>query len=116
MNKALENLVFLGYTEKDITLYGKVWKLRVLTSEENLETMKDMKEYDEMLARTYAFKIQTLGRAIKEVDGIIIDSEKEGLEFIKKLQAPIVNKLYDEYSIMFDEQNKVLTDKDEIKN
>lgn len=116
MNKALENLIFLGYTEKDITLYGKIWKLRVLTSEENLETMKDMKEYDEMLARTYAFKIQTLGRALKEVDGIIIDDAKEGLEFVKKLQTPIVNKLYDEYALMFEEQNSALTDKDELKN
>lgn len=116
MNKALESLVFLGYTEKEVVLRGTTWKLRVLTAQENLDIMKDTSVYDEMLSKTYAFKIETLGRAIQQVDGISIQDTAEGLEFIKKLQIPMVNKLYDEYSKMFEEQNELLGDSEELKN
>lgn len=116
MKKALEDLVFLGYTDKEVTVLGKTWKLRVLNAEESLDTMKVMKDYDEVLARTYAYKIEVLGRAIKEVNGILIETPEEGLEFVKRLQSSIVNVLFEKYSDLIKEQTDLLMDKEEIKN
>ena len=78
--------------------------------------MKVMKEYDEVLARTYAYKIEVLGRAIKEVNGILIETPEEGLEFVKKLQSSIVNVLFEKYSDLVKDQTDLLSDKEEIKN
>ena len=116
MKKSLEELVFLGYTDKEVNILGKTWKLRILSAEESLDTMKVMKDYDEVLARTYAYKIEVLGRAIKEVNGILIENNDEGLEFVKRLQSSVVNVLFEKYTDLVKEQTDLMTDKEEIKN
>lgn len=116
MKKSLEELVFLGYTDKEFEILGKIWKIRIMSAEESLEAINAIKEYDDALARTYAYKIQILGRAIKEVNGILIETQEEGLEFVKKLQNSIVNILFEKYSEFAKEQSDLLSNKEEIKN
>lgn len=116
MRKILEDLVFSGYIENTVEIHDKTWRLRTLTSEQNLSAINAMTAYTENLSRIYAMKIEVLGRALKEVNGIIIEDVEEGIEFIKNLQTPIVNKLYDEYEKLYADQQKSLGETEELKN
>lgn len=116
MRKILEDLIFSGYIENTVEIYDKTWRLRTLTSEENLAAINAMSNYTESLSRIYALKIEVLGRSLKEVNGILIENVEEGIEFIKNLQTPIVNRLYEEYEKLYENQQKSLVATDELKN
>jgi hypothetical protein len=115
MRKILEDLIFLGAAEETVKLYGKDWTLRTLTSDEHLAATNATGEYD-TLSRIYALKMEIVGRALKGVDDITITGVPEGLELVKRLQPPIVNKLYDEYEKLQQKQTESLSSLDEIKN
>lgn len=115
MRKILEDLIFIGAAEDTILLYGKKWKLNTLTSQQHLDATSATSGYD-TLSRIYALKMEILGRSLKGIDDIILDNEGETIEFVKKLQPQIVNKLFDEYEKLQQKQNESLNDLDEIKN
>jgi viroplasmin and RNaseH domain-containing protein len=115
MNKILEDLIFLGAAKEDVSVFGKTWTLETLSSEKQLQATAATGNYD-TLSRLYALKIEFLGRAIKAVDGTPLTDEAEVLEFVKKLQPIVVNKLYDEYEKIQNKQNESLKDLGEIKN
>jgi hypothetical protein len=115
MKDALKDLVFLGYVEEEVELYGKEWKLKTLNSEEQLEASNATGNYD-TVSRLLALKMEILGRSLQEVDRIKIDDVEEGLEFVKSLQQPLIQDLYEEYENIQEKQDDSLNDVDEIKN
>lgn len=115
MKKILEDLIFLGATTNEVTLFGKKWKLGTLSSEEHLEATNMTGQY-ETLSRIYALKLEILGRSLKEIDGVALDDKIETIGFVKKLQPPVVNKLYEEYEKLQQKQVESLNDINEIKN
>jgi len=115
MKKALEDLIFLGAAEDSVKLYGKMWTLHTLTSGEQLSATNATGDYDN-LSRINALKIEFVGRALKSIDDITISNAIEGLEFVRKLQPAVVNKLYDEYEKLQQKQSETLDSLDEIKN
>ncbi len=115
MRKLLEDLVFIGAAEDTVTLFGKLWKLRTLTSEEHLEATSVTGNY-ETYSRIYALKMEILSRSLIEVDNIPLLDKNETSEFVKKLQPPVVNKLYDEYEKILKKQDDSLKDLNELKN
>ena len=60
--------------------------------------------------------MEIIGRAIKSINDINLENEIEGLELVRKLQPPVVNRLYEEYEKIQVKQNESLTNLDEIKN
>lgn len=115
MKKVLQDLIFLGRVEKEVTVFGKKWKMITLDSDEHLKATNSTGNYDN-LSRLYALKVEILSRAIQGIDGIVIEDEIEGRELVTKLQPPVVNKLYDEYEKMQQKQNDSLNELDDIKN
>ena len=115
MRKILEDLIFLGRIEDEVTILGKKWKLATLTSEEYVETTNNTAHYD-TISRIYSLKIEILSRALKGIDDIVLDDAAETLELENKLQPALVNKLYEKYEEMQIKQNSSLEDLTEIKN
>lgn len=116
MNKNLEDLIFLGRVEEEVTLYGKKWMLRVLDSNEQLIATNESSKYNDTLARVFALKIEILGRSLSSVDGENINDIVEGIELIKKLQPIVTNNLFNEYEKLQKKQEDLLKDPEEIKN
>ena len=115
MKKFLEDLIFLGVAEDTVTVFGKKWTLKTLTSEEHLTATNNTSDY-ETLSRIYALKLEILARAIKSVENNQLTDLAETLEFVRKLQPIVVNKLYEEYEKLQQKQNETLNDLGEIKN
>lgn len=115
MRKVLEDLIFLGNIKEEVSLFGKKWVMETINSEQQLEVMSVTGNQD-TLTRIYAIKIEILARAIKSVDDVLLSDLEENLEFIKKMQQPVVNKLYDEYEKLQQKQDDSLKDMESIKN
>ncbi len=115
MKKILEDLIFLGAVQEEVSLLGKKWKMQTLNSEEHLSATSSTGDY-ETLSRIYALKLEILCRSLKAIDGIQLDDESETFEFVRKLQPPIINKLYEEYEKLQQKQNDSLRNIDDIKN
>jgi len=115
MRKVLEDLIFIGAVKETVNLFGKQWALETLSSDQQIEVMTVTGNYD-TLTRIYAIKLEILARSLKAVDDIPLTDVKENLEFIKKLQQPVVNKLYDEYEKIQQKQTESLKEIDEVKN
>lgn len=115
MRKVLEDLIFIGAVKEPVTLFGHTWVLETLNADQQLDVMTATGHLD-TLARIYAIKTEILARALKEVDGEPLNDLAEKIDFIKKLQQPIINKLYDEYEKIQTKQNETLKDIDEVKN
>jgi DNA-binding HxlR family transcriptional regulator len=115
MRKVLEDLIFIGSIKETIDLFGKKWTLETLNSDQQLEVMTITGNYD-TLTRIYAIKNEILARSLKQIDDIPLVDYKETLEFINKLQSPVVNKLYENYEKLVAKQNESLKELDEVKN
>ena len=115
MKKVLEDLIFLGSATETVKVFGKEWKLKTLNSEEQLEVSNNTSGY-ETLSRIFALKLEILSRSVIEIDGVTLTEEDNLLEFFKKLQPVLINKLYDEYEKLQQKQADSLKDLDEIKN
>lgn len=115
MRKVLEDLIFIGAVKEPITVFGHTWVLETLNSDQQLDVMTVTGNYD-TLTRIYAIKTEIVARALKEVDGEPLNDLQEKIEFIKKLQQPVINKLYEEYEKIQTKQNETLKDMNEVKN
>jgi len=115
MKKVLEDLIFLGSYSEIIEFYGKKWELKTLSSGEQLEATSATGNLD-TFSRIYALKLEILGRALKSVDGIKLDDPKETLEAVRKMQPPVINRLFEEYEKIQVKQDDSLKDVEEIKN
>lgn len=115
MKKALADLVFLGAVDEGVKIFGKEWRMKTLSAEEHLEATSATADYD-TLSRIYALKVEMLARSIKSVDNEPFEDRYAALKILKEMQAPIVNKLYDEYEKLQEKQLGALKDFEEIKN
>ena len=107
MNKALKDLISMGKTGSEITLYGKKWKMHTLNSQDQLAATNSTGAFDD-LSRVLAMKIAILARAIDTVDGEPIGNPSEARELLSQLQAQLIHKLYDEYDKLIEQQNDKL--------
>jgi hypothetical protein len=119
MRKALEDLIFIGTLEETYTLFKKDWRLKTLTSDEQLLAASSTRDYDQ-LSRVYALKIATLSRSIIEVNNIELKDLDEKIDLLRKMQQPLIDMLYDKYLDLQRKQDEALKDlnqgSDEIKN
>mgnify|MGYP007070295490 CR=1 FL=1 len=115
MNKALKNLINMGQTTAEVTVYGSKWKMHTLDSQDQLVATNSTSAFDD-LSRVLAMKIAILSRAIDSVDGEPLGNAGEAREALSKLQASLIHKLYDEYDKLIEQQNtklKQLEEKDD---
>lgn len=89
--------------------------MRTLTAEERLEATSSTADYD-TLSRIYALKVEMLARSIKSVDNEPFKDKFEALGILKEMQAPVVNKLYEEFEKVQDKQSNALKELEELKN
>lgn len=115
MRKALEDLIFIGKIEETFPLVGKKWTLKTITSEEQVEATSNTANLDN-LARITALKIEILGFALTKVDDIELNDPEETVEFVKRLQTPLINALFTKYEELQAKQDEALTELDELKN
>lgn len=115
MRKALEDLIFMGKVEETFKVYGKDFTLSTLTSNEQVEATSSTDGYD-TLSRVNALKVAILSRSVKKIDNIELNDVQENLEFIGKLQMPIINELFSKYEVLQKKQDDALKDLNEIKN
>ena len=107
MNKALNDLIELGTTRKEIDAFGKKWKMHTLDSKDQLEVTNSTSEYD-TLSRVIALKVGIMARAVDSVDGQSIGNNSEKREIFGKLPIPVINYLYDQYELLLNIQNETL--------
>lgn len=116
MRKILEDLIFIGSVEETYKLFGKEWTLKTLTSDEILTAASSTSEYD-ALARINAIKIAQLSRSVVKVDGLELKDVNEKIEFLGKMQQPLVDLLYSKYEELQKKQDESLKEMDsDIKN
>lgn len=115
MRKALEDLIFVGKIEETFDLYGKSWTMTTLSSREQVEATAATEGYDN-LSRINALKIEILARSIKKIQNVELNDVRETLEFISKLQMPVINALFVKYEELQKKQEEALKDIEELKN
>lgn len=116
MRKILEDLLFVGTVKETYKIFGKEWVLKTLTSDEQLQATSSTSDYDNV-SRINALKIALLSRSICEIDGVELKDLREKIEFLGKLQQPVVDMLYVKFNELQKEQNKSIEEMDsEIKN
>lgn len=115
MRQSLEDLIFIGKIEESFKIFGKTWKLSTLTSNEQIDATSATDGYD-ALSRVSALKIEILARSVKQVETTELNDIAENVEFIGKLQMPIINELFKKYEALQKKQDDALKDLDEIKN
>lgn len=115
MRDSLLDLIFLGKIEKDFKVFGKNWKLTTLTSNEQLDATSATEGYD-TLSRVNALKIEILARAIKKVENTELNDLAENVEFVGKLQMPVINELFMKYEELQRSQDDSLKNLDDVKN
>lgn len=115
MRKALEDLVFIGMVEDTFKVYGKDFTLSTLTSSDQLAATAATEDYDN-LARVNAIKIQILARSLKKIGDIELHDIEENLEFIGKMQMPMINVLFTKFEELQKKQDDALKDLGELKN
>ena len=107
MNKALNDLIELGSTKKEIKAFGKKWAMHTLSSKDQLAAANSTSEYD-TLSRVVALKIAIISNAVTTVDGQSLGNKSERRELFGKLPIPVINHLYNEYEKLLDSQNDAL--------
>ncbi len=130
MNKALEELVHLGFIEKEFTLFGKNWKLRTLEVGELIDADNAISGKD-ILSYSNQIRVEHLARAIISVDGMPLEALFEGTdaltrtptekrrEILFKCTDVMITPLYKFFTSLLDEQRKMLIDpnlEEKVKN
>ena len=103
MNKALKSLISIGRAEKDIEIYGRVFHIHTLDMHEQLLATNSTSEYDN-LSRILAMRIAILSYAVDSIDGEDLGNNSEIREIFSQLQVPLINKIYNEYEKLADQQ------------
>lgn len=104
MSKVLNDLIDLGTTKKDISAFGKTWKMHTLNTKDQLTATNSTSEYD-TFSRVVALKVAILANAVDSVDGQSLGNRSEKREIFGKLPIPIINALYNEYEKLVNIQN-----------
>jgi hypothetical protein len=116
--RKLDDLIFLGRVSREIDLVGHKFELATLTHKEHTMLMRELSRVSDT-ANLFVIRVYTLAVAIKKLDGVSIDDIKtEGefesafakrVEFIDSMQLRVIEKLFEEYSLLSDESDKMVT-------
>lgn len=116
MRKVLEDLLFVGTLKETYKIFGKEWVLKTLTSDEQLKATSSTGDYDNV-SRINALKLALLARSLCEIDGVELNDFKEKIEFLGKLQQPVIDMLYIKFNELQTKQDQALKEMDQdIKN
>lgn len=116
MRKILEDLIFIGTNKETYTIFGKEWTLKTLTSDEQLQATSSTSDYDNV-SRLNALKIALLARSLCEINGTELDDISEKIQFLGKLQQPVVDMLYVKFKELQSKQDQELKEmSSDIKN
>lgn len=126
--KKLEGIVFLGRLTKTVEIAGQKFEISTLTNRENNEMMKELYNFGDG-ADLFAIRVLSLANALKSINGVKLDDldafsadddenfispYKRRQEIIDNLQLALVEKLYEEYNKLVQE-NEALVNGTEIK-
>lgn len=124
--KKLENIIFLGRLTKTIEIAGQQFELSTLTNREQNEVMKEVFESADG-ADLFKIRVLSLANGLKTINGIKLDdfdvfSEEEEAEFssaykrrqaiVDNLQLTLVERLYDEYNSLLEENEQLINGAD----
>lgn len=116
MRKILEDLIFIGTNKQTYTIFGKEWTLKTLTSDEQLQATSSTSDYDNV-SRLNALKIALLSRSLCEINGTELEDISEKIQFLGKLQQPVVDMLYVKFKELQAKQDSELKEMSaDIKN
>lgn len=115
MRKSLEELIFLGRLTREVIIFGKKWVLSTLEASEQKDATSATSGL-EPVVRVLALKMEILARSLTKIDDMELNSLSEKLDFIKKLQMPLIDKLFSEYEKLLKEQEEIIGNPDELKN
>jgi hypothetical protein len=116
--KKLDDLIFLGKVSKEVELAGHRFELATLTHKEHTALMRELAKVSET-ANLFVIRAYTLAFALKRLDGVGLDDIKiEGefespfakrLDLIDNMQLRVIERLFEEYSALSDESDKIVT-------
>lgn len=116
MRQILEDLIFIGTLRETYKLFNKEWTLRTLTADEIIQVTGYSSKYDQ-LSKINAIKVGTLARSLVSIDNVELKDLDEKIEFLSKLQQPIIELLYNKYEDLLKKQNEEMKNLDEnLKN
>jgi hypothetical protein len=118
--KKLDDLIFLGKVSKEVDLAGHRFEVATLTHKEHTALMAELSEFAKASeASLFVIRAYTMAFVLKRIDGVRIDDIKtEGefknpfakrLDLIDNMQLRVIEKLYEEYSVLSDESDKIVT-------
>lgn len=119
--KTLEELLFAGRVKTEFSIAGNKYVIATLTNKEQNYVITEMYGFGDA-ADLFVIKSLTLAMALKSINGvdigdILMDGEFKSdvyqrKEVIDNLQVSIVEKLYDNYSKMISEGNRLVLGED----
>ena len=106
----LNDLIFLGKLTKVVKLKGYDVKIKTLSNEDQSDILKILFQVSDDQKVQY-LKLITLSKCIEEINNIEFNSYFEDsedlvsdkIDFLSKMQASIVDKLFSEYKELYDE-------------
>jgi hypothetical protein len=116
--KQLDDLIFVGRIAKDVELVGHTFELTTLTHKEHTLLMRELAKVSDT-ANLFVVRAYTLALSVKKIDGKALDEfQVEGsfespfarkVEVIDSMQLRVIEKLFDEYSLLSDASDKLVT-------
>lgn len=119
VSQAIDGLLWLGHLEREVSYGGHTFLLRTMKGAEELETSLIAKDYLNSLGQVKANAWATIAGALVAVDGsedfcIPLGPDKRQhlrakFDYISKnWYWPIAVKLFDEYTVLLEKQEKAL--------
>lgn len=106
LEKEFADLAKVGTHEKTFNRFGKTFKFRSLTAEQNLECLSSITTTDDF-ARVTQLGQLLLAKSLVEVSGHPIDSD-ECMKFLSKMQKIVIDELSSCYEELRDEQEQLV--------
>jgi len=122
--KTLEDLLFAGRVQKEFVLAGNKYELSTLTNKEHNMVVKELYGLGDS-TDVLIIKTLTMALALKSINGVSLNEiEVDGTfdsdlyrrkEIVDNLQLTVVEKMYELYSDMVEESQKLVQGED-LKN
>jgi hypothetical protein len=119
--RRIEMLIGMTLAVKEVTIDQNTFTLKTLKSKEMREALSASSQFDGSLETPYEIRKQILARALTHIAGVEIEqfisssSLEAKLNFIDELDDSFIGRLYKEYTILSDENQRkygIKTDSD----
>ena len=108
--KDFEDLISLGRVQRTVKLGSRDVLMHTLSTDEYAKMSQGLDDNEPSQAKRFeSLQRGILSGAIESIDGKVMSGEDKTL-LVGKLQLGTCNMLYDIYTKMVEEQNKILTD------